>query len=224
MLNTQILTAMPNVERFLEHCSIRKFRPRSILVEAGEPSETFFFVIDGTLSISIKSEDNQDLILNYVNSGDFFGEMGLYKRVSKVRYATVQAKTECEVAEMRYESFHDLKEQFPDVLYHIGSQMAERLSQTTRKLHDLAFVDARGRITNALLDLCREPAALTHPDGMQLKVSRQELARIAGCSREVAGRMLKKLEKEGLVEVSGHTIVVRGERDVLRAPEMPERA
>lgn len=224
MLNTQILTAMPNVERFLDHCNIRKFRPRSVLVEAGEPSETFFFVIDGSLAISIKSEDNQDLILNYVNSGDFFGEMGLYKRVDKVRYATVQAKTECEVAEISYDDFHNLKAEFPDVLYHIGAQMAERLSQTTRKLHDLAFVDARGRITNALLDLCREPAALTHPDGMQLKVSRQELARIAGCSREVAGRMLKKLEKEGLVEVSGHTIVVRGERDVLRAPESPERA
>ena len=224
MISPQVRESLPNLERFLDQCERRRFKARSVIVEAGEPSETMFFVLDGTLAISIKSEDDQDLILNYVNSGDFFGEMGLYKRVSKVRYATVQAKTECEIAEIRYEAFHDLKDEFPDILYHIGSQMAERLTQTTRKLHDLAFVDARGRITNALLDLCREPAALTHPDGMQLKVSRQELARIAGCSREVAGRMLKKLEHEGLVEVSGHTIVVRGERDILQAPEMPERA
>ncbi len=224
MINPQLLASLPNLESFLDRCERRHFKARSIIVEAGEPSESFFFVIDGTLAISIKSDDDQDLILNYVNAGDFFGEMGLYKRVSKVRYATVQAKTECEVAEINYDTFHDLKDQYPDVLYHIGSQMAERLTQTTRKLHDLAFVDARGRITNALLDLCREPAALTHPDGMQLKVSRQELARIAGCSREVAGRMLKKLETEGLVEVSGHTIVVRGEREILQAPEMPERA
>ena len=186
--------------------------------------ETFFYVLSGTLAVSIKSEDDHDLILNYVNTGDFFGEMGLYKRVDKVRYATVQAKTDCEVAEMTYNAFHELKADYPDVLYAIGSQMAERLTQTTQKLHDLAFVDARGRITNALLDLCKEPAALTHPDGMQLKVSRQELARIAGCSREVAGRMLKKLEQEGIVEVSGHTIVVRGEREILLAPELPEKA
>ena len=224
MISPQVRESLPNLERFLDQCERRRFKARSVIVEAGEPSETMFFVLDGTLAISIKSEDDQDLILNYVNSGDFFGEMGLYKRVSKVRYATVQAKTECEIAEIRYETFHNLKDEFPDILYHIGSQMAERLTQTTRKLHDLAFVDARGRITNALLDLCREPAALTHPDGMQLKVSRQELARIAGCSREVAGRMLKKLEHEGLVEVSGHTIVVRGERAILQAPEMPERA
>jgi CRP/FNR family cyclic AMP-dependent transcriptional regulator len=224
LVSPQILSALPNIERFLEQCERRQFKSRSIIVQAGEPSNTFFFVLAGSLAISIKSEDDQDLILNYVNAGDFFGEMGLYKRVQKVRYATVQAKTDCEVAEMGYDQFHAMKEEYPDILYAIGSQMAERLSQTTRKLHDLAFVDARGRITNALIDLCREPAALTHPDGMQLKVSRQELARIAGCSREVAGRMLKKLEQEGLVEVSGHTIVVRGEREVLMAEESPPRA
>jgi len=224
LITTQVREALPNLESFLEHCERQRYKARSVIVHAGEPSETMFFVLDGTLSVSIKSEDDQDLILNYVNAGDFFGEMGLYKRVAKVRYATVQAKTQCEIAEIRYDAFHDLKDSFPDLLYYIGSQMAERLTQTTRKLHDLAFVDARGRITNALLDLCREPAAMTHPDGMQLKVSRQELARIAGCSREVAGRMLKKLESEGIVEVSGHTIVVRGERDILQARETPERA
>lgn len=223
MITPQEESSLPNLESFLAHCERRKFKSRSVLVKAGEPSETFFYVIEGTLAVSIKSDEDQDLILNYVNAGDFFGEIGLYKRRAKVRYATVQAKTDCEVAEIGYEKFHEMKDVFPDVLYAIGVQMADRLTQTTRRLHDLAFVDARGRITNALLDLCKEPAALTHPDGMQLKVSRQELARLAGCSREVAGRMLKKLEQEGMVEVSGHTIVVRGEREVLLAPEIPER-
>jgi CRP/FNR family cyclic AMP-dependent transcriptional regulator len=223
LTNPQENSSLPNIEEFLAHCERRKCKARSVLVRAGEPSETFFFVLDGTLAVSIKSDDDQDLILNYINAGDFFGEIGLYKRMAKVRYATVQAKTDCEVAEIGYEAFHAMKDNFPDVLYAIGAQMADRLTQTTRRLHDLAFVDARGRITNALLDLCKEPAALTHPDGMQLKVSRQELARLAGCSREVAGRMLKKLEQEGLVEVAGHTIVVRGEREELLAPEVPER-
>ena len=49
-------------------------------------------------------------------------------------------------------------------------------------------------------------------DGWQIKVSRQELGRIAGCSREVAGRILKSLEEEGIVDVSGHTMVVLGTR------------
>ncbi len=53
-----------------------------------------------------------------------------------------------------------------------------------------------------------KPRAKTHPDGMQIKVSRQELSRLVGCSREMAGRVLKVLEEQGLVTASGKTIVV----------------
>ena len=53
---------------------------------------------------------------------------------------------------------------------------------------------------------------MTHPDGMQIKVTRQELGKIVGCSREMAGRVLKNLEMDGLVSVSGKTMVVYGTR------------
>ena len=62
------------------------------------------------------------------------------------------------------------------------------------------------------MDLCNEPDAMTHPEGMQIKVSRQELSRLVGCSREMAGRVLKVLEEQGLVSASGKTIVVYNTR------------
>ena len=73
-------------------------------------------------------------------------------------------------------------------------------------------MDVTGRISRTLLDLCSEPDALTHPQGMQIRVSRQELSRIVGCSREMAGRVLKQLEEQGKIGVSGKTIVVFGTR------------
>jgi CRP/FNR family cyclic AMP-dependent transcriptional regulator len=60
---------------------------------------------------------------------------------------------------------------------------------------------------------------MTHPDGMQIKVSRQELSRLVGCSREMAGRVLKVLEDQGLLKARGKTIVVFGVR-----PEQTRRA
>ena len=92
--------------------------------------------------------------------------------------------------------------------------MSTRLRVTTQKLSDLAFVDVSGRIAHTLLDLCKEPDAMSHPEGTQIRISRQEISRIVGCSREMAGRVLKTLEQEGMVSVSGKTIVVYdGERD-----------
>jgi len=90
--------------------------------------------------------------------------------------------------------------------------MAHRLRNTTRKVGDLAFYDVTGRIARTLIDLSKEPDAMTHPDGMQIKIPRQEIGRIVNCSREMAGRVLKALEEQELVSVAGKTIVVFGTR------------
>jgi len=69
-----------------------------------------------------------------------------------------------------------------------------------------------GRVARALLDLCKQPDAMTHPEGMQIRVTRQELGRIAGCSREMVGRVLKDLEERNLIWAKGKTMVVYGTR------------
>ena len=97
-------------------------------------------------------------------------------------------------------------------IYAMGAQLSQRLMQTSTKVGHLAFFDVTGRIARTLLDLCKEPDAMTHPDGMQIRITRQEIGRIVGCSREMAGRVLKNLEEQGLINVSGKTIVVFGTR------------
>jgi len=73
-------------------------------------------------------------------------------------------------------------------------------------------LDVTGRVARTLLDLCKEPDAMTQPDGMQIKITRQEIGRIVGCSREMVGRVLKDLEERELVSVAGKTMVVFGTR------------
>ena len=128
------------------------------------------------------------------------------------RSAWVRAKSECEVAEISYAKFQEISEEHPEFLFALGSQMARRLRATTRKVGDLAFLDVTGRVARTLLELCKEPDAMTHPDGMQIKITRQEIGRIVGCSREMVGRVLKTLEEQGLVMVKGKTMVVFGTR------------
>ena len=77
-------------------------------------------------------------------------------------------------------------------------------------------MDVTGRVAHAIMDLCGEPDAMTHPEGMQIKVSRQELSRLVGCSREMAGRVLKVLEEQGLLRATGKTIVVFNARPKMK--------
>ncbi len=212
MIKPQILNALPDIENFLRYCQRQDFKSKTQILQAGEVSSSLYFILEGSVSVILEGDEQHEMVVSYLNPGDFFGEMGLFGEEEEVRSAMIQAKTECEVAEISYERFHKIRGQFPDILFAIAHQITDRLRHTTRKLSDLAFVDVTGRVAHSLLDLCQEPDAMTHPDGMQIKITRQELGRIVGCSREMAGRVLKTLEAEGLVSVSGKTIVVLGAR------------
>jgi CRP/FNR family cyclic AMP-dependent transcriptional regulator len=202
------------VENFLRHCQRQDFKAKSTILREGESSDSLYLILDGSVSVMVEDEADSDhkLVVSYLNPGDFFGEMGLFGGDSESRSAMIVAKNQCEVAHISYARFHQIRNQFPDILFAIARQMSNRLRITTRKLKDLAFVDVSGRVAHTLLDLCKEPDAMTHPDGMQIKITRQELGKIVGCSREMAGRVLKHLEEEGLVSVSGKTMVVFGTR------------
>ncbi|MEY1661241.1 cAMP-activated global transcriptional regulator CRP [Isoalcanivorax beigongshangi] len=202
---------IPNLENFLAHCHRRKYPAKSTIIYAGDESDALYFVLKGSVTVMIEDDDGREMIMAYLNEGDFFGEMGLFE-AEPSRSAWVKAKTECEVAEISYSKFRQLAREDADILFTVSAQIAGRLRATTRKVGDLAFLDVTGRVAGTLLDLCKQPDAMTHPDGMQIKVTRQEIGRIVGCSREMVGRVLKNLEEQGLVSVKGKTMVVYGTR------------
>ncbi len=202
---------IPNAEVLIANGHRRRYPNKSTIIYAGDSSETLYYIVKGSVTVAIEDDEGKEMIVAYLNDGDFFGEMGLFDQDDS-RSAWVRAKTECEVAEISFAKFNELGQQYPDLLFAVGQQMARRLRKTTRKVGDLAFLDVTGRVARTLLDLCKEPDAMTHPDGMQIKITRQEIGRIVGCSREMVGRVLKDLEEQGLVHVKGKTMVVYGTR------------
>jgi CRP/FNR family cyclic AMP-dependent transcriptional regulator len=197
------------IDVFLAVAHRRRYPARATIIYAGDRSDCIYYIIRGSVTVLVEDETGREIIVAYLNKGDFFGEMGLFL---ESRSAWVKARTECEVAELSLAKFRELAERDTSLLYAVGGQMAERLKRTNQKVSDLAFVDVTGRVARALLDLAREPDAMTHPDGMQIKITRQELGRIVGCSREMVGRVLKTLVEQHLIAVKGKTMVIHGTR------------
>jgi CRP/FNR family cyclic AMP-dependent transcriptional regulator len=201
----------PTIERFLAHCHRRRYPAKSVIIYAGDTPDVLYYIISGSVTVLIEDDEGHEMVLAYLNAGDFFGEMGLFDE-QKNRSAWVRARNQCEVAEISYPNFRGLATKDADILFALASQMALRLRRTSGMVGRLAFMDVTGRIARTLLDLCKEPDAMTHPDGMQIRITRQELGRIVGCSREMVGRVLKNLEMQNLISVKGKTIVVFGTR------------
>jgi CRP/FNR family cyclic AMP-dependent transcriptional regulator len=202
--------------RFLDHCHRRRYPSRTDVFRPGAPATSLYYVVSGSLSVVSEEPDGRELVLGYINAGEFIGEMGLFFAADQ-RAVVARTRSACELAEINYDRLHQLfagplQAECPRILYAIGLQLSKRLLDTSRKASRLAFLDVSGRIVRTLNDLCQEPDALSHPQGTQIRVSRQELARIVGCSREMAGRVLKQLQEQGVLHARGKTIVVYGTR------------
>lgn len=199
------------LDEFFAHCHRRRYPINARVISAGEQSNTLYYIINGSVSVLIEDDDGHEIVLAYLGEGDFFGEIGLFDEYRR-RSAFVRTRRASQIASIGYERLSGLVSASPDVLFAMLAKMTQRVHATTRKLGDLAFLDVSGRIAGQLLELCEMPEATSHPLGTQVRVTRQELARLVGCSREVASRVIKGLEERGAVAVDGRNIVVLGHR------------
>lgn len=203
------------LEEFLKYCHIRYYPSKTDIIKVGDIGDRLFFVVKGSLTVWAENENEEnthELILAYLNANEFIGEISVFKG-EEIRKVNVRTRVPCTLAEISYVRLKsvlrdELLQFAPDILYMIGEQLSGRLLATSRKLCELVFVDVEGRIMRTLLDLCDTPDAITHPNGMQLHISRQEIGRIVGCSREMAGRALRELESKGMIASNGKTIIV----------------
>lgn len=201
---------------FLAHCVRRRFRKAELIIHAGASSHSLYYVVKGSVEVVLESADGKEMIVACLGRGEFIGELGVFYP-DAVRMARVRARCDSEIAEISYPKFHRLAEQQIAILYAVGRQLASRLVTTTRAAADLAFMDVNGRIEQLLLRLARQEDGRLVAEGVQVRYTRQELAKMAGCSREVAGRALKVLVGSGRIEVNGKAILVK--RLVLESPE-----
>jgi CRP/FNR family cyclic AMP-dependent transcriptional regulator len=211
----EIPTLNPSLEHLLKHSHRKTYKAKKIIIHEGDLSNSLYYIIEGSVSVITESDSGEEIILAQLNQGDFFGEAGLFEFDTSdegKRTARVISRSDCTIAEISYVQFKQIVNDDPAVMFLLTGQIFNRLKKTSQKVRDLIFLDVKGRIAHCLLELSSEPDAMTHPDGMQIKITRQDIAKMVGCSREMAGRVLKELEDEELIFAHGKTIVVFGSR------------
>ena len=145
------------MEDFLSLAHKRRYPKGSTIIYAGEDSDSIYYITKGSVTVLIEDDTGREIIIAYLNEGDFFGEMAMFGE--GMRTSWVKAKAECEVAELGNAKFAEISQGDSGMLYELASQLAERLGKTTQKAGDLAFLNVTGRIARTLLDLCKEPDA-----------------------------------------------------------------
>jgi len=204
----------PAVQRLIARARTQSYRPRQ-LIARDDRSGNLFLVLEGAVSHLLEHDSGNLAVLGYLFPGDFFGE-GFLDRVRQPQGTTFRARGTAVVATIGADDFEALTTQHPDLALHLVRQVSARLDQAHRRIADHFFLDVTQRLSRQLQALCLQPDAQQRPDGTWLRINRQELALMIGCSREMVARGLKTLEQTGSLRTEGHNVLLHAPREPFR--------
>jgi CRP/FNR family transcriptional regulator, cyclic AMP receptor protein len=183
------------------------FEKNSVIFNEGESGTTLYIIKSGKVKITKYTRDGKTKTLAILKENDNFGEMALLTK--DVRSATVEALTRVVTLSITAQDFEFLIKSEPTISLQIIKTLCDRLAKADRHIRNLALGDARTKIAEILVELAG--------GAKEIKTTHQEIADLAGITRETTTRVLIGLEKEEIIQTANRRISVR---DFSRLKEM----
>jgi CRP/FNR family transcriptional regulator, cyclic AMP receptor protein len=174
----------------------RRYKRGEHLLVQGERSHALFIVLTGKARVVVKDEREREVILSDLQPGECVGEMSLID--NEPHSATVRADTVCDVLVLESPAFARCLGENSSLSYGVMRGLVRRLRHADRKIQSLALSDVYGRVATALVDMAETPTS--GPLLIRERVSRQDLAKMIGASREMVSRVMKEFEKIGFIQ------------------------
>jgi len=211
-VSTSVLKSVPMFAAFREDqlrtlapAVMRRSAPRgAVIMREGERVDSLYIVVAGRLKVMMGEADGKEMILGILGPGEIFGEMGLID--DGPRSASVIAIEPCDLLVVTKRVFKKCLAENVEVALAVLRVVVRRLREADRKLGSLAMLDVYGRVARLLLDMAEDV------DGRKVvtkRLTKQDIGRMVGASREMVHKVMKDLEMSGYFEVWGSTIVLR---------------
>lgn len=187
----------------IEKIGSRKAYTKNDVILLEEDAGTALFVIvKGKVKVSRNSNDGREVILTILGESDFFGEMAILDGLT--RSATVTAIDESELFLIQRNDFLNLLYEHPEVSVALLQELTRRLRNADMKIKALSLKDAEGKVATVILQLADDigkiKQGIVEIEKLPLQ---QDLANMAGTSRETISRTLHSFAKKGFVEMEG---------------------
>lgn len=195
-----------DIESLARLCTRRHSPKDTVVFFENEQGDSFFMILSGRVKVTILGDDGREVILTMLGPGDFFGEMSLLD--NEPRSATAIAAEDTELLCLARSDFEKVATK-RSITAALIKTLTARLRRANHQIQTLALLDVYGRVARVILDMAKE-------EGRRLKDGRiafrrathQEIANRIGTTRETVTRMLKDLERQGMIRVEGKEIIL----------------
>ena len=185
----------------------QNYKRHTTIVHVDDPGSALYILKNGLVKITIEDQHGDEMILCILYPTDFFGEMSLLDGMP--RSATVTTQEPSEVLTISREHFLSIIEQSPKILLKMTAVLSKRLRNTNELIHSLAFFDVYGKVARLLLNLAAERGRVTEQGTViDMRLTQQELAELAGMTRESMARTLREFQQAGCIRVDSGIISI----------------
>jgi CRP-like cAMP-binding protein len=188
------------------------FRSRTVAYPAGtavfrkgEDGHGLLAVLNGTVKISILSEEGKEIVLNLIGVNEVFGEIALLDGLP--RTADASALTDCELLVLDRRDFIPILSEEPAIALKLLEVLSGRLRRTSRQVEDISFIEVRVRLARALLRLA-EVQGTAQSVEPRIAITQRELGQMIGLSRESTNRHLRDWQERGMIAIEKGTVLV----------------
>ena len=196
---------------FLDHaatlCKTKKYPKSSMIILEEEYGDRLFIIKNGTVKITRVNDEGKEVIIALLGAGDFFGEMAILD--GKSRSANALAQENCELVTINKEDFLDMLKNNFQMCMNLLEELAVRLRKSDQQIEALSLSDAEHRIGVSILNLAEDRGVIKKGEvTIESLPYQQDIANMAGTSRETVSRVLKLFEDRMLVSKTGHTLKI----------------
>ncbi len=192
----------------LTKVSVRQtFKKDNMVLIEEEVGSTMFIILKGRVKISRISDEGREVILSILVDGDFFGEMAILD--GQTRSANAITLEDTEMLIIRRENFLQMLHDYPQIAINLLKELAHRLRRSDSQIKSLSLQNALGRVASTLLRIA-DDSGIIKQGIVEIPhlPPQQDLANMAGTSRETISRVIKTLGQLGYVKKEGSKLLI----------------
>ena len=174
----------------------RRFKRGELMVEQGKKCDALYIILAGRARVVVTDRTAREVILATLLPGDYIGEMSLIDQAP--HSASVEAEIQTDALVLGGHDFARCLLENHSTVSAVMKGLVGRLRSADRKIESLALMGVCSRVANALLE-----SGVPGPDNIRIirdKISRQDMAKMVGASREMVSRVMKDFEEQGFIE------------------------
>lgn len=186
---------------FDTQAEIKKYNKGSLIANEGSKSLYFYYLIEGELSVYNFTPEGKEFLQHKVKEKNFFGEPAVL--LEKPFPGNVEVISEqAEILKIKRENFLQYLKNNPDWCLEFTKSIAEKSIIKSNSLKNIVFLNPEDRIIKQFND---------YKEGTEQKMvidlTRKELSNMTGLRIETIIRTIKKMEKEGKLEIKNGKVV-----------------